>query len=84
MLGDIPLLGRVFRREVQESKKTELVLLITPHVLMTPSEGEEATRARMRDLSQHPYHTQGDAALDASFRKIPKADSPIGSNSAAP
>lgn len=71
VLGDIPVLGRVFRREVQENKKTELVLLITPHVLMTPSEGEETTRARMRDLSQHPYHTQGDAALSDAFENAP-------------
>ena len=62
--GDIPVIGRLFRREVREVEKTELVLLVTPHILMTPAEGEETTRARMRDLSRHPYHTEGDAALE--------------------
>jgi len=72
-LGDIPVIGRLFRREVQAVEKTERVLLITPYILMTPAEGEETTRERMRDLSRHPYHTEGDAALE---KYLPSASDP--------
>jgi type IV pilus assembly protein PilQ len=33
LLGDIPLLGRLFRHEAKESKKSELVVFLTPHVM---------------------------------------------------
>ena len=32
-LGDIPWLGRLFSSQVDETSKTELVLLITPHII---------------------------------------------------
>lgn len=67
--GDIPYLGRLFRREIRERTKTELVLLITPHVLTTPAEGEHVTRQRMDALSSHPYHNGGDAAMEAYFHQ---------------
>jgi type IV pilus assembly protein PilQ len=33
ILGDLPLLGRLFRHETTESKKSEVVVFLTPHVL---------------------------------------------------
>ncbi len=54
VLGDLPVVGRLFRREYDQDIKTELVLLITPHVITTPAEGEAKTRWRMRHLSHHP------------------------------
>ncbi len=54
VLGDLPVLGRMFRREYDQDLKTELVLLITPHVITTPAEGEAKTQWRMRQLSHHP------------------------------
>ena len=41
--GDIPLLGWFFRREVQDKSKSELILMITPHILTTPIEGQKVT-----------------------------------------
>lgn len=32
-LGDLPLLGNLFRQTIQEKRKSELVLLLTPYVL---------------------------------------------------
>lgn len=63
LLGDIPILGRLFRRDVDEKIKSELILLVTPHVLMTPAEGKEITNERMEELSDHPYRKEGDKAL---------------------
>ncbi len=54
VLGDLPVVGRMFRREYDQDLKTELVLLITPHVITTPAEGEAKTQWRMRQLSHHP------------------------------
>jgi len=54
-LGDIPILGRFFRREVTDATKHELILLITPHIIMTPTEGQAVTDARMKEQSDHPY-----------------------------
>jgi general secretion pathway protein D len=68
VLGDIPYLGKVFRREMRRRLKTELVLLITPHILATPFEGELVSKNRMRTLSDHPYHIHGDAALERYFK----------------
>jgi general secretion pathway protein D len=55
LLGDVPLLGKMFRREVREQFKTELVLLITPHVFTTVDEAEQRGRERLESLSDHYY-----------------------------
>ncbi len=54
VLGDIPWLGKLFRREVRSQNKTELVLLITPHVFMNEEQGEAVTRMRLDALNRHP------------------------------
>ncbi len=64
-LGDLPVLGVLFRREVRNRSKRELILLITPHVLVTPDEGERISRDRLQSLSLHPWLKLADHALDA-------------------
>ncbi len=54
-LGDIPILGHLFRREVTDTTKRELILLITPHVILTPTEGQTVTDAQMKEHSDNPY-----------------------------
>lgn len=54
ILSDIPLLGKLFRQHIDENIKTELILLITPHVITTPVEGQYQTEERLRALSDHP------------------------------
>ncbi len=54
VLGDVPLLGNIFKDQVQKEVKTELVLLITPHILSAPEQGEGVTRLRMGELLEHP------------------------------
>jgi general secretion pathway protein D len=63
ILGDIPLLGLLFQKRVEARSRKELVLLVTPYVMGTPSEGYRRTRERMRALSVHPFHGRGDQAL---------------------
>ena len=50
LLGDIPILGNLFRFENDSDNRTELLVLITPYVMSTPSELFEETK-RLRDRS---------------------------------
>ncbi len=74
LLGDLPVLGSIFRRDVRENTKTELVLLITPRVMSTPADGQSVTEERLKALSSHRYHDLGEAA-------IPRPRSTIEANS---
>jgi general secretion pathway protein D len=38
LLGDIPLLGALFRHTVKSTVKTELIIFLTPHIIMAPGE----------------------------------------------
>jgi len=80
VLGDLPLAGTLFRKEVRERRKTELVLLITPHVFKTPGEADRVTRERLDALSDHPYKRDGDKTHQEYFRdneQMIEPDSPL-------
>src|SRR6266511_920228 len=38
LLGDIPLLGNLFKRKVKSNVKTELLIFLTPHIVYEPSQ----------------------------------------------
>lgn len=38
LLGDIPLLGMLFRHKVKNDAKTELMIFLTPHIVRRPSD----------------------------------------------
>jgi MSHA biogenesis protein MshL len=60
LLGDIPYLGALFRRNDQIKKKTELVILITPRVVRSGEGAEIAAREqeRLRNL-ERGHHLGG-------------------------
>ena len=43
LLGDIPLLGFLFRRTTYDTRKTNLMIFITPHILDDPSDVRRLT-----------------------------------------
>ncbi|MFQ5588157.1 MAG: type II secretion system secretin GspD [Nitrospiria bacterium] len=49
-LGDIPILGFLFRNTKESTKKTELILVITPHVIRTLNEANDVTQEFMQKL----------------------------------
>lgn len=51
LLGDIPLLGALFRSDTRDEARTELLVLITPYVLLTPEEARQET-VRLHDRSK--------------------------------
>lgn len=53
ILGDIPLLGALFRDRGSVSNRRELMVLITPYVLSTPEELKEETRRLHRASLAH-------------------------------
>ncbi|TNI87488.1 secretin [Aeromonas salmonicida] len=66
LLGDIPLLGNLFKYQTKKTDKTELVLLITPYVITSKEEAEFYTD-QFRILSgwdPMPKRSQSDAGLD--------------------
>ncbi|MFO0874387.1 MAG: secretin N-terminal domain-containing protein [Phycisphaerales bacterium] len=48
IIGDIPFLGFFFRSDIETVAKTELMIVLTPHVVMTPSQLEVQ---RVRELT---------------------------------
>lgn len=67
LLGDIPYLGVLFSKEIRDRRKTEMVLLITPHIMMAPQEAQKVSDAVAPRLSRHPYFDSGDDAYEYYF-----------------
>lgn len=53
-LGSIPLIGWLFRGTEKIKQRTELLVLIKPHVITTPIEGGQISRDLLKELSIHP------------------------------
>ncbi len=52
LLGDIPLIGNLFKSQDIQKERTELMVLITPHVINTSSEADTITREFKGKLKQ--------------------------------
>lgn len=55
LLGDIPLVGELFKRKAKSKGKRELLLLITPHIIATPQETEDLTRDAVEPISEQEW-----------------------------
>jgi general secretion pathway protein D len=53
LLGDIPLLGNLFKRKIKDDSKTELIIFLTPHIVREPSQ-LAAVSAAERALQSAP------------------------------
>ena len=72
ILGDIPLLGRLFRSRVRDRRRSELVIYLTPHVFY--GNGDDA--ARWRAIADRQELSDPDAAGLAPARDevVPESD----------
>jgi general secretion pathway protein D len=69
VLGDIPLLGNLFKHKTSSSSKTELILFLTPHVVQSPTElASLATHEQNHMLIPKSYSEQ---ELDRFLEKVP-------------
>jgi general secretion pathway protein D len=55
LLGDIPLLGELFKRKATTKGKRELLLLITPHIIANPQDAEDLTRDAIEPISDQEW-----------------------------
>jgi len=63
VLGDIPVVGFLARNQRLERQRKEIVLLLTPHIIKTPGEGEAITRQIVEKNSFHPNSPTGEGQL---------------------
>lgn len=58
LIGDIPVLGNLFKSRAITKDKTELLVLITPHVVNNPDEADQLTtkfEERLKEVGQFTY-----------------------------
>ncbi len=66
ILGDIPLLGRLFSNSVETVSSSETIVIITPYVIREPSEAEKFSEGKASevekssDLLEHQIELQGE------------------------
>lgn len=63
VLGDVPFLGALFRSEVTETANTELLIVLTPHVVMSPAE------LRVEEMRQLTEDEIGRLSLPAEIKE---------------
>lgn len=51
-ISEFPIIGELFKREVKEKSKRELILLITPHIIDTPNESDDISRDVVEPLTE--------------------------------
>lgn len=69
LLGDIPLLGNLFKHKTSQTAKTELMIFLTPHVVQSPKLlASLADSERQHMLTPKTFDEQ---ALDRMLEKIP-------------
>ncbi|MEM6932764.1 MAG: DUF3438 family protein [Pseudomonadota bacterium] len=74
ILGDIPILGTAFRGDTELKQRTELVILVTPHVYSSGKVGEQISRQRLASLSVNSEIDSG--GFDASQNQTPPTNRP--------
>jgi general secretion pathway protein D len=76
-LGDIPLLGNLFRHKSTSSAKTELLIFLTPYVVQAPTQlAGLSEKEKVRTLVPKSYSEQElDRFLDKVPEKKPTTDS---------
>lgn len=70
VLGDIPILGLPFKRKEKVAKKTELILLITPHILYGKGDDSDVTRQLMSRISDHRFHVGGEEIIERDIEEL--------------
>lgn len=56
ILGDVPLLGELFKTKEEINRKSEMILLITPRIVRQASEGENVTAEAMEEVSMRAWY----------------------------
>ncbi|MCP4816909.1 MAG: general secretion pathway protein GspD, partial [Planctomycetaceae bacterium] len=68
LLGDLPLLGKLFRYDGMQTKRTELLIILTPRIIRTSEDSElirQTELARMNWCAADVFELQGDIGFTA-------------------
>ena len=68
LLGDIPVLGALFRHSVKKKTKTELLIFLTPHVAQQPSDLEGMSESEASSKTIRGAVSEG--ALDEHLKAM--------------
>jgi len=88
ILGDIPLLGNLFKHKVRSDSKTELIIFLTPHIVMAPSQLAALSAAEQSKSDAPKAFSERD--LDRFIDRLPMKDPtpvdapPAGKNKSGP
>lgn len=69
LLGDIPILGNLFKTTDKTNQKTELLVFLTPRVVRDPSDAAKMTDEQRRKMSK-PTQDQLNKAMGDKTKKI--------------
>lgn len=64
VLGDIPVLGFFFRNQERLQKRTEIVFVLTAHILESPEGGAALNERVMPAVSDHPWYKGQERLLE--------------------
>ena len=74
LLGDIPLLGALFRRKVSNDTKTELLIFLTPQIVQYPRQMAAITAQERANLEIAPKEVS-ESELNRYLDTLPEKDS---------
>jgi len=69
-LGDIPLLGQLFKTTSKADSKTELLMFLTPHIVQAPSQLSALTPTEMHNTLQMT-NSVSEQELDRFLERVP-------------
>ena len=70
ILGDLPLIGYLFKRQVKSVTKSELIIFLTPHIVNRPME-LAGLSAKERANANLPSHAFSERELDRFLDTLP-------------
>jgi general secretion pathway protein D len=72
-LGQIPLLGWLFKRKTKQKEKINLMMVLVPHILETPDDARRIHKRRMEErlefLERESAFKRKDLATSVNYRK---------------
>jgi len=79
LLGDIPLLGNLFKRKVKQTTKTELIIFLTPHIVAEPTQLAGVSAKERSDTTMVPK-AFSEQELDRFLENVPARENPPAKN----
>ncbi len=79
VVGDIPVIGTFMGKQVNKTERTETVMIIIPHIIATPDQGQKVSRPVLENNSTHPMSTNDRKGLtrwNPKTERIEEVDQP--------